>query len=269
MRKIRTLIVDDEPLAREGIAVMLGDDPEIEIVGQSSDGEDAVAQMLAKRPDLAFLDVHMPRLSGLEALDRLPPERRPVVIFVTAHDQYAIRAFELCATEYLLKPYHDDRFKAAMRRAKEQINRSDLAELQRQTEALAGLLLGHGRAGEARTAEPVPATPRRLAFKVGGSYEFVDIDQISWLEAQRNQVKLVAGGQIHLIRETLEQTVQRLDPAKFIRVHRSFAVNVDRVKKILPMLYGDHAIVMSDGAKIRLGRSYRRQIKALLATRSV
>jgi two-component system LytT family response regulator len=263
MRRIRTLIVDDEPLSREGIALMLENDPEIEVIGQCADGQDAVEQMLTQQPDLAFLDVHMPRLNGLEVLERLPPERRPVVVFITAHDRYAIRAFELCATEYLLKPFHDERFQTAMRRAKEQVARADFGALQRQTAELMAYLRDPGRA-TAPAAPERPAARRRLAFKVGGTYEIVEADEIVWIEAQGNLVKLCAGGRTHLIREPLEQIGQRLDAARFVRVHRSFLVNADRVRKVVPLLYGDHTIVMSDGAKIRLSRSYRHQLKALL-----
>jgi two-component system LytT family response regulator len=264
MRKIRTLIVDDEPLAREGIAVMLQGDAEIEIVGQCGDGQDAIDQVMAQRPDLAFLDIHMPRLNGLEVLERLPPDCRPVIIFVTAHDQYAIRAFELCATEYLLKPFHDDRFKSAVRRAKEQISHGDAGRLQRQMEALVDLLRPAPQAASDGPAESAEPRRRRIAFKVSGTYEVMDADDIGWLEAQGNLVKLGVGNRTPLIRDTLEQVLQRLDPGQFIRVHRSYAVNAHQVKKILPMLYGDHTIVMSDGAKIRLSRSYRHQLKALL-----
>src|SRR6185312_14046136 len=159
MRTIRTMIVDDEPLAREGIALMLADDPEIEIVAQCGDGEEAVAQAMAQQPDLAFLDIQMPRLNGLEVVDRLPLERRPVVVYVTAHDQYAVRAFERSASGYLLKPFQDERFRTTVSRAKEQVRRANLDDMLRRTEGMLVRML-ETKAPEAPAA-PRAAEPRR------------------------------------------------------------------------------------------------------------
>jgi two-component system LytT family response regulator len=264
MKTIRTMIVDDEPLAREGIALMLADDPEIEIVAQCGDGEEAVAQALEHKPDLAFLDIQMPRLNGLEVVDRLPPESRPVVVFVTAHDQYAVGAFERSASGYLLKPFQDERFRTAVTRAKEQVRRIDLDGMLRRTEQLLAQLL-EARPESAPAREPEPR--RRLTFKSAGSYVVAPHDEISWVEAQGNQVKICASGKAYLVRETLEQTERRLEGGQFLRVHRSFIVNTDHIREIIPLLYGDHTVVMDDGAKIRLSRSYRHQLRGLLPPR--
>ncbi|HEX3729705.1 MAG TPA: response regulator, partial [Opitutaceae bacterium] len=197
MKTIRTMIVDDEPLAREGIALMLADDPEIEIVAQCGDGEEAVAQAMAHRPDLAFLDIQMPRLNGLEVVDRLPPERRPVVVYVTAHDQYAVRAFERSASGYLLKPFQDARFRTTVARAKEQVRQANLGDLLRRTEGMLAQMI------ESKAPADLPRAPeprRRLTFKSAGSYVVAPHDQIAWVEAQGNQVKICANGKTHLVR---------------------------------------------------------------------
>lgn len=264
MKKIRTLIVDDEPLAREGVALMLADDADIEVVGQSADGEDALRQIEEKRPDLVFLDIHMPRLSGMEAIDRLPAGRRPVVVFVTAHDHYALPAFEQGAVEYVLKPFHNARFKAALGRAKEHVRRSDLQSLLQKTEDLLGQLQESARAAANDSAERPAQGSRRLTFKVSGSYLVFAPEEIVWIEAQGNLVKLCARGRTHLVRDTLEQIAKQLASDRFVRVHRSYLVNADHIKEITPLLYGDHTVIMSDNAKIRLSRSYRHQLKALL-----
>ncbi|HVW20284.1 MAG TPA: response regulator [Opitutaceae bacterium] len=264
MKTIRTMIVDDEPLAREGIALMLADDPDIEIVAQCGDGEEALAQVMEHRPDLAFLDIQMPRLNGLEVLDRLPPERRPVVVFVTAHDQYAVGAFERSASGYVLKPFQDERFRSTVSRAKEQVRRADLGEMLRRTESVLEKML-QAKAPPGPEREPEPR--RRLTFKSAGSYVVAPHDEIAWIEAQGNQVKICANGKTHLVRETLDQTERRLAGGQFLRVHRSYIVNTDHIREIIPLLYGDHTVVMDDGAKIRLSRSYRHQLKGLLPPR--
>lgn len=243
MRKIRALIVDDEPLAREGIALLTEADPGLEIVGQCADGRSALEEIRALRPDLVFLDVQMPGLDGLEVLAGLRPEERPAVIFVTAHDRYAVRAFEIPAVDYLLKPFDDARFHAALGRARERI-------------------LG--------SAAPAPrrGPSDRAAFKVGDGYLFFDTAEIVWIEAQGDRVRLAAGGHTHLARESLQSVERRLDPQRFLRVHRSFLVNAARIKRIVPAFYGDYDLIMSDGAKIRIGRGSREALKALLPPRS-
>jgi two-component system LytT family response regulator len=243
MRPIRTLIVDDEPLAREGIALMLERDPEVEVIGACGDGQAALEAIRTQRPDLAFVDIHMPRLNGLDAIEQLPAADRPAVIFVTAHDQYAVRAFGACAVDYLLKPFRDDRFQAALTRAKAQVRR-------------------------ARDDAPVPAAApepaNRLVFKAGSEYIFISPDDLIWIEAQGNFVKLAVAPQTHLVREPLQSVEERLDPRQFVRVHRSFLINARHIRRIMPILYGDYQVLMSDGTKIRMSRSYRDKLKALL-----
>ena len=264
MNRIRTLIVDDEPLARDGIAVMLERDPEVEIVGVCGDGQAAVEAIRAKRPDLAFIDVHMPRMSGIDAIEQLPEAERPAIIFVTAHDRYAIRAFETCAVDYLLKPFRDDRFRSALARAKERIAGQHLGRMQEHAKAVLDLCANPNSpaAGAAEAGAAVP--PDLLVFKVGSEFVFLQPEEVIWIEAQGNVVKLRVGGQIHLVREALQTLEERLDPARFVRVHRSFLINLRHIRRIVPVFYGDYTIVMSDGTKVRLSRSYRHKLKVLM-----
>lgn len=263
MNRLRVLIVDDEPLARENIAVMLRNDPEVELIGTCADGLAATAEIRARRPDLVFLDVQMPRLGGLEVFAQLPPKERPAVIFVTAYDQYAVRAFEMCAVDYLLKPFRDVRFKAALDRAKEQIRRDDWGEMRRRAKEL----IAHLQRMEAGDSplHVEPAAAARLVFRVGREHLFIDTADIAWIEAQGDFIKLHAGGQTHLIRESLHGVEKRLDPARFVRIHRSFIVNTGSIKKITPAPYGDYDVLTTDGAKIRLSRTFRDKLSVLLA----
>ena len=262
MSRIRTLIVDDEPLAREGIALLLAQDPEVEVVGACGDGQAAVEEIRRKQPDLAFVDVHMPRLNGLDAIEQLPAADRPAIIFVTAHHQYAVRAFAACAVDYLLKPFRDDRFQAALARAKEHVRRLHLVRMQRQAQEPCEAR-GPG-AAEPRGSGAHPAAAARLVFKVGAEYVFLNPDELIWIEAQGNFIKLGAVGQTFLAREALQSVEERLDSRQFARVHRSFLINARHIRRIVPVLYGDYQVLMSDGAKIRLSRSYRDKLKTLL-----
>lgn len=261
MSKLRALIIDDEPLAQEGVALLLKDEPDIEVIGICADGHTALAEIRAKRPDLAFLDVQLPRLNGFEILEQLSPEERPAVIFITAYDRYAINAFEASAVDYLLKPFRDNRFKDAISRAKERMRRATSGEIQRWAEQLLSQLKLQA------SAQFMPTTRKpesRLALRVRSDYVFVEQEDIVWIEAQGDSVRLSAGGEIITARESLQKIEVRLDVAKFQRVHRSFIVNVSEVKKITSALYGDYTLVMSDGVKIRLSRNYRDKLRLLI-----
>ncbi len=287
--KIRTLIVDDEPLAREGLALLLARDPEIEVIGESADGAAALQAIRLQHPDLLFLDVQMPRHDGFEVLAALKPADRPVVVFVTAYDQYAIRAFEACAIDYLMKPYSDARFAQALARAKEEWRKSRTAEIGQQVEALLAHVRaltrepappaaeggaraadggeahapGAGRASAPGAAPSRPEYAERIVVKSGGDLHFVKTSDVLWLEAQGDFVKVQTIGQPQLVRETLQSMEQKLDAGRFVRIHRSFVVNVEHIRRVAPALYGDHTVFMSDGSKLRLSRSYRGQLKAL------
>lgn len=268
MKKVRVLIVDDEPLAREGVALLLRDDAEIEVIGQCGDGRSALREIRAQRPDLVLLDVQMPQTGGLEVVEQLLPGERPAFIFVSAHNAYAVKAFEMRAVDYLLKPFRDQRFKTAMARAKEHLRRADLGEMQRR----AVELLEHLRGMEATGAPPpgpvaAPTVPPRLVFKVGGEHVFLTAGDIAWIEAQGDGVKLGTGRQVLFVRESLQSVERRLDATIFVRIHRSFIVNAGEIRKITPTLYGDHVVLTNDGTKIRLSRTYRDKLKGLLSSR--
>ena len=251
MDKIRALIVDDEPLARERIVDMLVGDPDLEIIGECGDGLMAVAAVESHKPDLLFLDVQMPELDGFGVLEAI--EQPPVIVFVTAYDQYALRAFEVHALDYLLKPFDRERFDKALQRAKRQIERERAGTMNRELVALLADI----------KSRPKPL--ERLVIKAGGRVFFLRVDEIDWIEAAANYVKLHAGGEAHLLRETINGLAAKLDPDKFLRVHRSIIVNLERVKEMQPWFHGDYVIIMQDGAQLTSSRNYREQLRKLLS----
>lgn len=270
MKKIRALIVDDEPLAREGIAALLELDPGVEIAGMCGDGRSALEEIRTLRPDLVFLDVQMPELGGIELLAELPPAERPAVVFVTAYDHYAVEAFEQHAVDYLVKPFRPARFADSLERAKVQLRQADTAEAQRKSEELLQILRRMEAGGAA--ARPAPPTPApgaaaaRLVFKVDGEHLFLEPAGIAWVEAQNEFVKLRVGNQTYRVRDTLQAVEQRLAAGPFVRIHRSFIVNTGHIRKITPTLYGDHDVLMNDGTKLRLSRNFRDRLKVLLGS---
>ncbi len=272
MKKIRTLIVDDEPLAREGLEMMARADPELDVIGHCADGEEALTAIRAHRPDLLFLDVQMPRLDGFQVLAALDAAERPAVIFVTAYEQHAIRAFEVSAVDYLLKPYSDARFAAALRRAKETVRRGPTTHLADQLEQLLGYvrrLDPEGTLALPPSLAPVsPAHPEyaeRIVLKADGALHFIKSQDVVWIEAQGDFVKVqTSAAKTQMVRETLQMMERKLDANKFLRIHRSYLVNLDHVRRVETALYGDYAVFMSDGTKLRLSRNYRAKLKALV-----
>lgn len=232
--KIRALIVDDEPLARERIRALLEAEPDIEIAGEAVNGRKAVEAIQKLKPALVFLDIQMPGLDGFQVIDAVGPVRMPAVIFITAYDQHAIKAFEVNALDYLLKPFDDDRFAAALRRA-----RKDLSGA------------GGGR-------------PERLVIKSSGRITLLKSDEVDWIEATGNYVSLHAGAATHLMRETLAGLEAKLDPARFCRIHRSTIVNLDRIKELQPYFHGDYVLILKDGTRLTLKRGYRDTLRRLL-----
>jgi two-component system, LytTR family, response regulator len=242
---IRVLIVDDEPLARERIRDLLERDPEVIVVGECSDGDEAVAAIRERGPDVVFLDVQMPERGGFEVVEAIGVDSLPAVVFVTAYDQYALRAFEVCAIDYLLKPFDEDRFARTLARAKAQARGARSDDVERRVLAL---------------VEEVRTRTRhldRLMIKSGGHFVFLKTEEIDWIEAEGNYVRLHVGDASHLLRETVAGLDAQLDPAQFLRVHRSTIVNLDRVREIQPLFHGEHRVVLKDGTKLTLSRGYR------------
>src|SRR5581483_8590582 len=225
--KIRTLIVDDEQLARERLRQLLQSEPEIQIVGECADGTQAVAAIHQESPEIIFLDVQMPELDGFGVLQALDLEPPPVVIFVTAHDKFALRAFEVHAVDYLLKPFDRERFKKALARALDRVKHRESAASQGQAAILAEL-------------KPAAKPVERLAVKTGGRVIFVKVADIDYIEAAHNYVELHVEKQSHLLRETLNAIEARLPADKFVRISRSVIVNIERVKELQPLFYGEY-----------------------------
>ncbi len=247
---IRTLIADDEPLARRGIRHLLERESGIEIVGEATGGVEAADLIQRLRPDLVFLDVQMVGCDGFETLSRVGPGIAPVVVFVTAYDEYALRAFEVNAVDYLLKPYDDARFSSALSRARELVKRKRNDAVDSKLDRLIEHLEGEGR--------------DRILLKSSGEIIFLKTCEIDWIEAEGDYVKFHTGGRTHLMRGTMASLEERLDPSRFIRIHRSTIVNSDRLRKLSPSFEGEYAVVLQDGTKLRLSRGYHDRIKALL-----
>ena len=246
--KIRTLIVDDEPLGRERISTLLAGDLEIEVIGECADGLQAIAAIEERKPDLVFLDVQMPEVDGFGVVDAMCNERMPVIIFVTAYDRYAVKAFEVHALDYLLKSFDRERFAAALRRAKEEIGRLREGAL---NERLAGLIEDLQTKKDRLT---------RLVIKSAGRIVFLRVEEIDWIEAADNYVRVHAGREAHLIRETLQSLEKRLDPAIFLRIHRSSLVNLNRIRELQPIFHGDYVVKLIDGTELTLSRNYREKL---------
>lgn len=250
---LTTLVVDDEPLAREGLRMLLSRDPEISSIQEAKDGRAAVKAILNTQPDLVFLDVQMPEMDGFRVVREVGAKRMPAVVFVTAHDRYAIQAFEINAIDYLLKPVTEERFTEALKRAKARLHPQAGDVTNRQ---IIGLL-------------QVIASPRkylkRLAVRSAGKTVFVDVQDIDWIEAAENYVQLHTGRARHLLHVPLNTLEKSLDPDNFLRVHRSIIVNVKRIKELQPGPHGEYVITLQNDVRLQSGRSYNEKVKALAA----
>jgi len=251
--KIRVLIVDDEPLARDRVRALSAGQPDLEVVGESADGEEALEAIERLRPDLVFLDIQMPGMDGLELVGHLDPAIVPALVFVTAYDQFAIQAFECHALDYLLKPFDDERFAAAVSRVRAWLGRSTPGEdLNGRIQALLADL------------RPVGRVPDRLAVKSGGRVLLLRIEEIDWVEAADNYVNLHAGGESHLLRETMNAIEKRFPADQFLRISRSCIVNLDRIKELQPLFHGEYTVILRDGTRVTLSRGYRDKLTKLL-----
>ncbi len=249
---VRTLIVDDEAVARRRVRRLLGAEADVEIVGEAGDGISALSMIEQSRPDLVLLDVQMPEVDGFEIVRRLPPGAVPSVIFVTAFDRYALQAFDVCAIDYLLKPFTRERFALAVQRARDRL---------RSRRADAGL--------EALVANlrVRPQYLSRLAVRAGTRIVLLDVEAIDWIQAADNYVTLHASGREYLLRESLSVLERQLDPSRFARIHRSTIVNVGRVAELAAATHGDFDVRLRDGTRLVLSRTWRERVEQALGRR--
>jgi len=244
---MRVLIADDEPLACERLRTLLTAERDVELVGEFHDGSSAAEAIRKFAPDLVFLDVQMPEMDGFAMLESLTTP--PAVIFVTAFDQFAIRAFEVCALDYLLKPFDRERFSKALARGRAECDRRSASDLGARLQSLLTELQGRKQRID------------RLVVRSGGRVLFLRVDELDWIESAGNYVKLHAGAEEYLYRETMSRMEASLDPSRFARIHRSTIVNVERVKELHPMFRGDFTVILRDGRRLTLAKAYRDRLK--------
>jgi two-component system LytT family response regulator len=250
--KIRALVVDDEPLARERVLSLLQQEADVEVVGECSDGGQAVSAIQQHAPDLVFLDVQMPGCDGFEVIRSVGADRMPTVVFVTAYDEYALQAFEVHALDYLLKPFGRDRFQQTLQHARTHVERRRAGDLGKRLMALV------------QDIKPEPQRLDRLVVKSGGRVFFLRTDDIVWIEAAGNYVRLHLGEDSHLFRETMNGMEARLDPRRFVRIHRSRIVNSDRIKELQPWFNGEYVVILQNGTRLTLSRGYREKLQERL-----
>jgi two-component system LytT family response regulator len=250
---IRVLIVDDEPIARRGIRQQLRGEADLEVIGECGDGAEAIDAITGLAPDLVFLDIQMPEVGGFDVVEAIGVARMPAVVFVTAYDEHALRAFDVHAVDYVLKPIDRDRFRTAVERARRRLAHAPGQQLQEGElsldRRLAAVLEELGR--------PAHDYAKRLAIKGDGRVILVDVEEVDRLEAAGNYVEVHSGARHHLVRETMASLEARLDPARFVRVSRSSIVNATRVRELQPMFSGDFVVVLRDGTKVAGSRRYR------------
>lgn len=252
MRKTSVLIVDDERLSRKRMRRLLSAEQDMDVIGECATGQEAIAFIHQSRPDVLFLDIQMPQVDGFEVLQAVSFARVPIVIFVTAYDEYAVRAFEVHAFDYLLKPFDRNRFQETVQRARSQLQQLQTGELNQRLTALLDSLNGRRRLAD------------RIAVKTGGHVVFVKTQNIDWIEAADNYVCLHCGTETHALRETMNSLESRLDSSRFLRIHRSTIVNVDRIKELQPWFRGDYLVILHDATQLTLSRNYRERLKSAL-----
>lgn len=256
-KKIKVIVVDDEPPARRNLRALLKNNSDVELVKECGNGREAVNSIRALQPDLVFLDIQMPEMDGFEVLEQLSGVPLPIIIFVTAYDQYALRAFEVSALDYLLKPFSDERFRKALEQARQQIAQQDAVELGSKLLRLMG-------AREVKAEAPRYLT--RLMVKTAGRVIFVRADEVDWIEAYDNYVRLHTGGKAHLLRQTMNELEAALNPEQFARIHRSTIVNLDRIRELHPHFNGEHLVILRDGTELKLSRSRREWLEQWLGS---
>lgn len=250
---IRVLIVDDEPLARERIRGLLAAEPDVEVVGECATGIEAIDAIEERRPDLVFLDVQMPQVDGFAVIEAIGAPRMPMTIFVTAYDQFAIRAFDAQALDYLLKPYTEERFRTSLERARTALGADTTQKAVRnEIAALVSTLAGRQE------------RPQRVIVRNGAMIGFVEVEAIDRIQSEGNYLRLHTGKTSHLVRETLAGLEMRLDPRQFVRIHRSTIVNIRAVKQLESLFQGEYAVVLHDGTKLTSSKTYRRRLEDAL-----
>ena len=264
-RKIRALVVDDESLAREALSVMLGDDPEMEVIAECRNGREAVTAIRRESPDIVFLDIQMPEIDGLQVVEEIGAGAMPVTVFVTAYDKYALRAFEAHALDYLLKPFDHDRFNTALQRAKTLVRQRKIGEIGESLFALMQDMRSKNGESPAETDKAPDKEPiDRVVIKSGGRIYFLKTDEIDWVEGTGDYLTLHSAGGTHLIRETMSNFRAELNAKKFLRIHRSTIINIERIKDIQPLFKGEYIITLTSGKRLRSSRGYRHELQRLL-----
>ena len=252
---IRVLIVDDEPLARTGVRQLVEPLDDVTVVGEAADGPEAVRRIETHDPDLVFLDVQMPEMSGLEVVREVGVDTMPLTIFVTAYDQYALDAFEAHALDYLLKPIEENRFEEAVERARRQLRRREADTLSQQ---LRGVLREYAAQDEES------GSIERFTVRSRNRIYFVEADDVQWIESEGDYVALHDGDDTHLVRKTMKKLEQQLDPNRFLRVHRSYIVNADYIEELRPLDHGTYQLRMANGTPLKTSRGYSDNVDALL-----
>lgn len=263
--QLRVMIVDDEAPAREGLRIRLRKEPDVTVIGEFGDAKSALAAIRADRPDILFLDIEMPGLDGFGLLSSAAESKPPAVVFVTAHDAHAVRAFDVRALDYLLKPVEQSRLREAIDRAQEYWDAAKKAELADRVRGIVSDSGGH------HDASPRQRSPSRAGLRIpvkrDGAIQFVNAAEIDWIDAAGDSVKIHAGKTSHLLRKSMGEMLAVLDSQQFVRIHRSTIVNVDRVKELQPWFHGEYVVVMHDGTKLKLSRGYRDKLASLMGTR--
>jgi len=253
MPTIRTIIADGDPSARVQLRHLLGAEPGVEVVAECDNGKQTVLAVQTHKPDLLMLDIHLPDTDGFQLLHRIPGRDRPMVIFTSVHGQYAIRAFEAHAIDYLLKPFDPQRLRFAIERTRAEILKAHDRHL---THRLLDLL------ADARSE---PKFDKRLVVKVGGRVVFLEADEIEWIEAAGNYVKLKTAASSYLMRDAISRVAEKLDPGQFVRIHRSIIVNVRKIKELQPCNRGEYMVILKDGKELSCSRGYRSKLQELIA----
>jgi two-component system LytT family response regulator len=256
---IRTIIADDERLAREKLRILLASEPEVRLVAECQNGKQTLSALRNHRPDLLLLDIQMPGMDGFQVLHELSPEEIPVVIFTSGYDQYAIRAFEAHALDYLLKPFDRERLHHAIERARLELGKSQDREIKHRILSLISRM----------KSEMVPSRSEgRLVIRAKGRVVFLNLDEIDWIEASANYVRLNVGKESHLYRETISRISERLNPNNFVRIHRSTIVNVSKIKELIPVNSGEYIVVLKNGKELSCSRGYRNAVQNMIAKNS-